>query len=134
MDTRKDRGAAAVEMALLLPILLLIVFGIIDFGRMLNAQISVTEAAREGARAATVSSTAGAAQSRVNRLSTDYIVDTGASTFCGATPAAGADATVVVTYEFEWVTPVGAIAAIFGGSDLGDDVTITGRGVMPCRA
>ena len=46
----RDRGAAAVEFALLLPLLLLIVFGIIDFGRALNAQITLTQAAREGAR------------------------------------------------------------------------------------
>jgi len=36
----RDRGAAAVEFALLLPVLLLLVFGIIDFGRALNAQIT----------------------------------------------------------------------------------------------
>ena len=49
---RRDRGAAAVEFALLLPVLLLLVFGIIDFGRALNAQITLTQAAREGARLA----------------------------------------------------------------------------------
>ena len=47
-----DRGAVAVEFALLLPLLLLIAFGIIDFGRALNAQITLTQAAREGARLA----------------------------------------------------------------------------------
>ena len=46
----RDRGASAVEFALVLPLLLLIVFGIIDFGRALNAQITLTQAAREGAR------------------------------------------------------------------------------------
>ena len=49
-----DRGSVAVEFALLLPMLLLIVFGIIDFGRALNAQITLTQAAREGARLAAV--------------------------------------------------------------------------------
>ncbi len=46
----RDRGATAVEFALVLPLLLLLVFGIIDFGRALNAQITLTQAAREGAR------------------------------------------------------------------------------------
>ena len=50
----RERGAAAVEFALLLPVLLLLVFGIIDFGRALNAQITLTQAAREGARLAAV--------------------------------------------------------------------------------
>ncbi len=48
----RDRGSAAVEFALVLPLLLLIVFGIIDLGRALNAQITLTEAAREGVRLA----------------------------------------------------------------------------------
>ena len=39
---------------MVLPLLLLIVFGIIDFGRLLNAQITLTQAAREGARLAAV--------------------------------------------------------------------------------
>ena len=47
----RDRGSVAVEFALVLPVLLLIVFGIIDFGRALNAQIELTGAAREGAQA-----------------------------------------------------------------------------------
>jgi Flp pilus assembly protein TadG len=45
-----ERGAAAVEMALVLPILLLLVFGIIEFGFIFNRYISVTHAAREGVR------------------------------------------------------------------------------------
>ena len=45
-----DRGAAAVEFALVLMPLLLIVFGIVDFGRYYNARVSVTHSAREAAR------------------------------------------------------------------------------------
>src|SRR5690349_22927626 len=50
MKQARDRGAAAIEFALLFPLLMLIVFGIIDFGRALNAQITLTQAAREGVR------------------------------------------------------------------------------------
>ncbi len=45
-----DRGAAAVEFALVLPILILLVGGIVDFGFALNTQVSLTHAAREGVR------------------------------------------------------------------------------------
>jgi hypothetical protein len=45
-----EHGAAAVEMALVLPILLIVVFGIIEFGFAFNAQISLTQAVREGVR------------------------------------------------------------------------------------
>ncbi|UVJ38524.1 TadE/TadG family type IV pilus assembly protein [Arthrobacter sp. CJ23] len=50
----KERGAVAVEMAILLPLLLLILIGIIEFGRVLNVQVSLTQAAREGARHAAI--------------------------------------------------------------------------------
>jgi len=49
-----DDGAAAVEFALVVPLLLLVVFGIVAFGLLLFAQISATHAAREGARLAAV--------------------------------------------------------------------------------
>ena len=47
---RRERAAAAVEMAIVLPLLLLIVGGIIDFGRFFYTQNIVVNAAREGAR------------------------------------------------------------------------------------
>ncbi|UKA61879.1 TadE/TadG family type IV pilus assembly protein [Arthrobacter sp. FW306-04-A] len=51
---QKERGAVAVELAIVLPLLLLILIGIIEFGRVLNVQVSLTEAAREGARNAAI--------------------------------------------------------------------------------
>lgn len=50
MPTRRERGAIAVEFALLLPILLLLLMGIVEFGRGYNTQITLTQAAREGVR------------------------------------------------------------------------------------
>jgi TadE-like protein len=50
MRVRSEDGAAALEFAILLPILMLILFGIIEFGFLLNRYVSVTAAAREGAR------------------------------------------------------------------------------------
>lgn len=50
----RERGAAAVEFALILPLLLVIVFGIVNFGFMLSDRQAVSQAAAEGARAAAV--------------------------------------------------------------------------------
>ena len=47
---RSDRGQALVEMALVLTVLLLLLTGIIEFGRVLSAQLIVSHASREGAR------------------------------------------------------------------------------------
>jgi Flp pilus assembly protein TadG len=51
---RRQRGAAAVEFALVLPVFLLLVLGTIDFGYYFFVSEIVTNAAREGARAGSV--------------------------------------------------------------------------------
>lgn len=51
---RGERGAAAVEFALVVPLLLLLVFGIIQYGYILSFRQALSQAAAEGARAAAV--------------------------------------------------------------------------------
>lgn len=53
---KKENGQSAVEFALVLPILLLIVCGILDFGWLFYNQLSVENACREGARVGCVNS------------------------------------------------------------------------------
>ena len=50
----RERGAAAVEFALVVPLLLTLVFGIISYGYLLSFRQSLSQAAAEGARAAAV--------------------------------------------------------------------------------
>lgn len=52
-----EGGAAAVEFALVLPILIILMFFIVEFGRLYNIQISLTGAAREGARSMAINRT-----------------------------------------------------------------------------
>lgn len=52
--SRDDRGAAAVEFALVVPILLLVVFGIVNLGVVMAQQISLNNGARQAARFAVV--------------------------------------------------------------------------------
>jgi Flp pilus assembly protein TadG len=49
-----ERGASAVEFAIILPILIMLIFGIVQFGIAYNKYIAVTHAVREGARLAAV--------------------------------------------------------------------------------
>ncbi|HUB38783.1 MAG TPA: TadE family type IV pilus minor pilin [Streptosporangiaceae bacterium] len=130
----RDRGTAAVEFALVLPLLLLIVFGIIDLGRALNAQITLTEAAREGARleaigdsAATVDARAQAAAPQLSGMT----VTITSSCPPGAGPTANAE--VNVSYSFTFITPIGAIASLFGSSGLGGPIALNAQGVMACE-
>jgi len=125
---RADQGAAAVEMAIVLPLLLLVLFAVVDFGRMLNAQITLTQAAREGARAAVLNADPTArAQDAASGLAPVQV----AVTPCPATSGAYDDAVVVTSHTFTFITPLGNAAALFGG-DLDSSYQLTGRGVMPC--
>jgi len=51
---KSEKGASAVEFALILPILIILVFGIVEFGIAFNNYITITHAAREGVRIAAV--------------------------------------------------------------------------------
>ncbi|MGN9812305.1 TadE/TadG family type IV pilus assembly protein [Micromonospora sp. BQ11] len=113
-----DRGAAAVEMALVLPLLLLLVFAIIDFGRMLNTQITLTEAARDAARTVSLGANP---DERVVRIA-------GEGVDIEASGCVDGDATVTLTRTFTFVTPVGLLGGGFDG-----ETELTGRGFMPCQ-
>ena len=52
---KSEKGQALVEFALVLPILLALILGMIEFGWILNGKLTLTNAAREGARAAVAS-------------------------------------------------------------------------------
>ncbi len=117
------------EAAFVFPILLLLIFGIIDFGRMLNAQMNVTEAAQQGVRIASFGESPDA---RIRELAGDEVT-IGATAVCSVAAGGGAAvAQVDVAYPFEFVTPVGAIAGMLGAEGPSGTVTLTGHGVMPC--
>nr|WP_260408598.1 TadE family protein [Planomonospora venezuelensis] len=123
-----ELGAASVETALMLPVILFLLFAVIDFGRMFNAQIILTGAAREGARAVALGHPAGP---RVESAAQGLSPLSSTVTACPAAPDPGADAVVEVRHPFEFVTPVAGLAALFGGG-LDGPITLSGRGVMPC--
>ena len=63
---RSERGAELVEFALVLPLLLVLIGGIVDFGFLFQRYEVVTNAAREGARLASLAGyTDAAARTRV---------------------------------------------------------------------
>lgn len=126
-----DRGAAAVEFAIVLPLLLLIVFGVIDFGRMLYSQVTLTQAAREGSRLLALATDPVEVRSRTQDAATGLSdVDVFPVTECPGEP----DAVVLVTYRFEFVTPVGGIGSMLAGGGYGDPLDLSAEGVMPCES
>jgi Flp pilus assembly protein TadG len=131
-----DRGAAAVEMALVLPLLLLVLFGLVDFGRAFNNQMQLTQAAREGVRVVAMGNP-GDAGDRVFAALDPKLrasVTTKVVTPCSAGDTT-TNAEVLVTYQFKFMTPLGPIAGIFGASTLprvGTVKPLTSSGVMRC--
>ncbi|WP_323097583.1 TadE/TadG family type IV pilus assembly protein [Intrasporangium sp. YIM S08009] len=133
--SRRERGAAAVEFAIVLPVLFLVIAGIVDFGRAFYAQIELSNAAREGARTAVVlplGSTPAPTTEVAARVSAALpgISDaTVTPTYCPATSAASSKATVVVSRPFQWIV-LGPAMRIVGGSLANG--TISATGVMQC--
>jgi Flp pilus assembly protein TadG len=71
---RDDEGASAVEFALVVPLLVLIVFGIINFGFVFSQQNSLNTAVREGARRAVVNESFAGSTASANPRTCDGII------------------------------------------------------------
>jgi hypothetical protein len=67
---KKRRGAAVVEMAIVTPLFLFLVFGMIEFGRMVMVQQVLVNATREGARHAVLD---GSSRTEVNQVVNQYL-------------------------------------------------------------
>ena len=131
----RERGAAAVEMALLLPVLLLVVVGIIEFGYAFFIQGSVANAARVGVRDYTINyantklfTTDTLAQQASKDKAKDAVFpnpqDIKTRTFSQpCTP--NASTTFTITYQYRSLT--GLLDGI-----LGTNVIVTGNARMQC--
>jgi len=98
-----EKGAAAVEFALVVPLLFLILFGIVEFGRAYNIQISLTQAARAAVRSMVVSNNpttaSAAANLNLSGITLPPIVYSPASCATGYT----GPMTVTITYSMSAV-------------------------------
>ena len=111
LQGRSDRGASAVEFALVLPLLVAMVFGIIDFSRIFNAEIQLSQAAREGVRLAAIGTPTYTTDQAVARARlaaprpgfTDAEVTVPTVTMCTADSGPTSTATVVVTFHFDGI-------------------------------
>lgn len=149
----EERGAAVTEFALVLPLLLLLLLGMIDFGKAINYWIDETHLANEGARWAAVNNNPGSADGKTLQ---EYILDqadsgelhgdvqgtqrtahSAAVKICFykasdgssvATGAVGDTVEVIVSYDYNWLHYLTAQAGI------GPSTTITGKSAMRVEA
>lgn len=123
---KENKGQGLVEFALVLPILLLLLFGIVEFGRIFNVYLISKEASREGARLAIVGKSNTEITSAAKGIS--GLWDPSAATVV-ITPTNAADrkkgdaVTVAISYDVELIAPV--ISAI-----LPNPFPVTGSTVM----
>lgn len=132
---RGEAGTAIIEAALTLPLLLLVVVGICDFGLLFQRYGVVTNAAREGARVAVLPGyTTGDVTARVQSyLAAGGVNEAPVMTVApltitpagGGVPYTAVSVTVESDHTFSFLAP---IAALFGG-DFGT-VTLTATSVM----
>lgn len=100
---RDDRGAAMVEFAIVLPILLMLLLGIIEFGRAYNTQVSIQAAAREGARELALRKSSSDVETRTRAAAPSVTIDSISQTACPAT--GDGQARVVITESFTFGIP-----------------------------
>jgi Flp pilus assembly protein TadG len=123
MSKTSERGAVAVEFALLAPVLIMLVLGITEFGRAYNVQISLSSAAREGVRVMAIGNNPTAARTAVRNaaVSLQPALSDASITFSPATCTPGAQMTLKITYNLSTMT---GIAGPFA---------MEGQGVMLCN-
>lgn len=115
-----ERGAVAVEFALLLPLLLMLVLGIAEFGRAYNTQISLTQAAREGVRVMAISNDSAAAKTAAKSAAVSIFPGVESGDISVSTCAPGRQTTLTIEYTLTTLT---GIAGPF---------SLRGKGVMLC--
>jgi Flp pilus assembly protein TadG len=135
-----ERGAALLETALVMPMLLLVSVGIFEFGRAYQTWQVLTNAAREGARVAVLPNPpAGAVEARVRAYmqsgqlqyyaTAPVLVDSTQTIPIGATGTATASL-VTINYPFQFMVLNGVANLIAGSGSLGSPFTMTATAEM----
>ncbi|CAN7442496.1 pilus assembly protein [Arthrobacter sp. LjRoot78] len=127
MSRASERGAVAVEFAILAPVLVMLLLGIMEFSRAYNAQASLSAAAREGVRVMAITGKQDIAKNaaRTTAVSLSPALKDTDITFgtpCPAIAAAGSSPQITITITYNLKTMTG-IAGPFA---------MTGKGAMLC--
>ncbi|HET9252934.1 MAG TPA: TadE/TadG family type IV pilus assembly protein [Candidatus Eisenbacteria bacterium] len=121
-----ESGVALIEFAFVLPILLVLAMGMLDFGRAFHTKSLLDQAAREGARVAVVTTPdLDIVQNRVSAVLASGGITPTSVTVDG--PDAANMVTVTVNATFTFITP--GVFALVGGS-YGNTIPMAGQTVM----
>jgi Flp pilus assembly protein TadG len=109
---RCQKGVAAVEFAIILSVLMMVILGIIEFGLLLYDKQVITNASREGARAGTLVVNPRLSDAGIQAVVNNYVANN------------------LVTFSSTPTLPVTTIVRVLDGegipqNDFGDDLTVT---------
>jgi len=120
---KSENGQSLVEFALILPLLVLLLFGIVDFARIFHAYLTIDHAGREAARAASVGKDdVTVKNTALNDAASIHLLSGGVVISPSGTRTSGDDVSITITYPFTFLTPV--IGEIVGGSFTLSDTTV----------
>jgi Flp pilus assembly protein TadG len=139
---RGEKGQSLAEFVLVLPIFLILVFAIIDFGLGFHAWLTVTNSAREGARLGAVRAPAnGGCDNNPSTKATNIncrVIETADSldsskmavTISNAQGTPGTSVVVKVDYDYDLITPLDNMLGIISGGSIGPTLKFTSTADM----
>ena len=128
---RDEKGQALVEFALLVPIFLILLFAIVDFGMGFHSWITVTNSAREGARLGAVAGTEQQIIDRVHDTATLINEDTNMNVVVtNAQGLPGESVVVQVDYDYDLITPLASLVAFLSGDIIGPTLELSSTAEM----
>lgn len=122
---RSERGASAVEFALVVPVLLVLLFGIVECSKLFQVQSTLSAAAREAVRVMSLDNSASAARAAAQSAASSLGLSS-SQIAISPSSCAGASPTATVTVTISYHQPFASGFLGGAGADL------TGRAVMRC--
>lgn len=140
----RELGATVIEFVLILPLLVLLLFALVDFSRLGFAQVSLNSASREGARYSSLFSagfTDNAALTTLVTSATPQVASIAQLSSSGtltisvtkcSSSISNENTSVTVSTPFSWLLPVNLAKIVSPNSKLGQGLVLSSTGVMRC--
>jgi len=137
-----EKGQSLAEFVMVLPIFLILVFAIMDFGMGFHAWLTVTNSAREGARLGAVrapdfgfcdndpSTPATDIECRVRETADSLKQANLTTSISGAQGTPGDDVKVKVDYDYDLITPLDGLLGLISGGAVGPTLTFSSTAHM----
>lgn len=137
---KSSRGQSLVEFAMVLPMVMILIFGVIDFGMALRSYITITNATREGGRFAALGNPPGSYPAdcttpsnttTIGRVCTGLEgldLNSGLQSVTVTYPTGespGAEVVVAADYTYEYITPLGAMVNFFSVGSFPDNIPLS---------